>query len=130
MARIDKTESAIGVVRATLAADIDLETYPLDTIAGASINASGLAVVGAAGQTGFVGIVIPNKWLSKAGSPADIFKHGDVVDIAGLAAGTHYWLDAAGKLTAVSAAGLTYAGYTVEADRLVLSGFAGTRGAL
>lgn len=124
--RIDKTDSAIGVVRSVLSADVP--DIRLDTIVGAGLNASGQAVLGAAAQSGFVGIAIPTPWLSKAGQQIDIFKLGDVVDCVGLAAGTKYWLTAAGALTATSAAGLVYAGYTVEADRLVLSGFSGVVG--
>lgn len=122
MARVDKTESAIGVVRAVLDADIDSSLF--DTVVGVGLNASGRITVGAAGQTGFIGIMIPHKFLSKAGQQADIHKLGDVVDIEGLAAGTKYWIQADGSLGATGV-GLVYAGYTVEADRLVLSGFAG-----
>lgn len=121
--RIDKTDSAIGVVRGLLAADID--TANLDKVIGAAFNSTGKVVVGAAGQTGFVGLMIPSKFYRRAGSPVDIFKLGDIVDIVGLVAGTKYYLTAAGALTATAAAGLVYAGYTVEADRLVLSGFSG-----
>lgn len=123
MARVDKTNSAIGVVRATLSADLDEAL--IDTIVGVGLNASGQIVAGAASQSGFIGVILPTKWLSKAGQQADIFKHGDIVECEGLAAGTRYWLTAAGALTPTSAAGLVYAGYTVEADRLILSGFAG-----
>lgn len=126
MARIDKTDSAIGVVRAVLKADLDDDL--LDVVAAVGLDASGLAVVGAgaaASQTGTIGIVIGNKLLNKAGQQIDIFKLGDVVDLDGLAAGKKTYLAADGTLTQTSAAGLVYAGYTVEADRLVLSGFAG-----
>jgi hypothetical protein len=126
MARIDKTDSAIGVVRAVLSADIPDNL--LDEVTAVGINALGQAVVGAgaaASQSGTVGIVIGNKFLNKAGQQIDIFKLGDVVDIDGLVAGKKTWLAADGTLTQVSAAGLVYAGYTVEADRLILSGFAG-----
>jgi hypothetical protein len=126
MARIDKTDSAIGVVRAVLSADIPDNL--LDVVAAVGLDATGKAVVGAgaaAAQTGVIGIVIGNKFLNKAGQQIDIFKLGDVVDVPSLAAGKKTWLTAAGVLTQVSASGLVYAGYTVEADRLVLSGFAG-----
>ena len=118
MSRIDKTDSAIGVVRAVLSADISSTLF--DTVVGVGLNASGQIVVGAAGQTGFVGVMVPTKWLSKAGQQADIFKLGDIVDITGLAAGTAYWIKDDGTLTATPADGIAYAGYTVEADRLIL----------
>lgn len=123
MPRIDKTDSAIGVVRAVLSADIDESLF--DLVRGVGLNASGQALVAAAGTSGFVGIIIPNKYLAKQGMQIDIFKLGDVVDIAGLQAGKPVFIKADGTLTHTSAAGLVYAGYTVEADRLVLSGFAG-----
>jgi hypothetical protein len=126
MARIDKTDSAIGVVRAVLKADIPEALW--DEVSAVGLDASGLAVVGAGAagsQTGTIGIVIGNKYLAKAGMQIDIFKLGDVVDLEGLVAGSQTWLAADGTLTQASAAGLVYAGYTVEADRLVLSGFAG-----
>lgn len=124
MARLDHAESAIGVVRATLNADID--PAKVDTVVGVGLNASGRILVGAPGQTGIVGVIIPNRYLLKAGQQADIFKHGDIVDIEGLAAGTKYFIDPTnGSLSATATAGRVYAGYTVEADRLVLSGFAG-----
>lgn len=122
--RVDKTDSAIGVVRSVLAADV--ASNKLDTIVGVGLNAQGQILIGAAGQTGIVGVMIPTLWLSKAGQQADIFKLGDVVDCVGLAAGTNYWIvPATGALTPTATAGNVYAGYTVEADRLVLSGFAG-----
>lgn len=125
-ARVDKTDSAIGVVRAVLSADIPDNL--LDTVVAVGLNASGQAVVGAGAagsQTGTIGVTIPNPYLNVAGQQIDIFKLGDIVDITGLVAGKKTWLKADGTLTQVSAAGLVYAGYTVEADRLVLSGFAG-----
>lgn len=123
MARPDHVVSEL-VVRATLAADLDEDLF--DTVVGVSLDGTGKVVVGSAGQSGVVGVLVPTKWLSKAGAQVDIHKLGDIVDITGLAAGTRYWVAANGTLTATMAAGLVYAGFTVEADRLVLSGF--TRG--
>lgn len=120
MARPDHVVSEL-VVRAILNADIDEANF--DKVLGVSLNGTGKVVVGAAGQTGTVGVIVPTKWLSKAGSPVDIHRVGDIVDIVGLAAGTRYWVAADGTLTAAMAAGLVYAGHTVEADRLILSGF-------
>lgn len=126
MARPDHVDPTIGVVRAVLAADIPENL--LDTVQAAGLDAQGRAIVGAGAagsQTGTIGVIIPNKFLAKAGMQADIFKLGDIVDIPGLQAGKKTWLKADGTLTQTAATGLVYAGYTVEADRLVLSGFAG-----
>lgn len=120
MARPDHVVSEL-VVRAVLNADIDSANF--DKVLGVSLNGTGKVVIGAAGQSGTIGVIVPTKWLSKAGQQVDIHKLGDIVDITGLAAGTRYWVAADGTLTATMAAGLVYAGFTVEADRLVLSGF-------
>lgn len=120
MARPDHVVSEL-VERAVLNADLAENLF--DTVVGVSLNGTGKVVVGAGGQTGTIGVIVPTKWLSKAGAQVDIHKFGDIVDIEGLAAGTRYWVAANGTLTSVMAAGLVYAGHTVEADRLVLSGF-------
>lgn len=127
MARPDHVVAEL-VERAVLSADISSTLF--DKVTAVSLNASGQIVVGGTGQTGTVGVIVPSKWLSKAGQQADIHKYGDIVDCAGLAAGTNYWAAADGTLTATAATGLAFVGHTVEADRLVLSGFAGQRGAL
>lgn len=123
MARPDHVVSEL-VVRAPLAADIASDKF--DLVLGVSISATGKATIGAAGQTGFIGVVCPSKTLSKAGQPADIHRIGDLVDCVGLAAGTKYYLANDGTLSATATAGRVYVGYTVEADRLVLCGFGGT----
>lgn len=119
MARVDKTHSAVGVVRARLNADLDPDDF--DTVIGVGINAAGRAVRGS-GQTGVIGVLVPSKFHAKAGDVVDIFKLADIVDVTGLAAGTKYYSDAAGDLTATAGTNV-YVGYTVEADRLILSGF-------
>jgi hypothetical protein len=118
MARVDKTDSAVGVVRGTLAADIAQADWgkPL----GVSINASGLTVRGGAGPSGIVGVIIADKTNYKAGTRADIFKLGDIVECAGLTPGIKVYADNTTGLLSVSATGTTQVGYTVEADRLVL----------
>lgn len=137
MARVDKTNSAIGVVRGVLAADLNPNLF--DKVTGVGINSTGKVVVGA-GQTGIVGVLVPNRLYSKAGAPVDIFKIADIVDVGkgandtALAAGTTYWVDgttgalvAGGTLGAQpgsgagSTAGSVKLGYTVEADRLIIS---------
>jgi hypothetical protein len=122
-ARIDKTDSAVGVVRGVLNADVASGSWnkPL----GVGINASGKVVLGA-GTSGIVGIIIVDSTNYRAGSRCDIFKLGEVVltstDI--LVAGTNYTANTTtGVITsaAVSASQIQI-GYTVEADRLILKG--------
>jgi len=121
MARVDKTDSTIGVNRALLAADIEAADYGVPL--GVSINSSGLAVIGAEDQSGYVGIVIASRYNSAAGMPIDIFKFAEIVDCEGLVAGTKYFADVTdGTLTATATSNV-FVGYTIEADRLVLAGF-------
>ncbi len=130
MARIDKTHSAVGVVRAALNADLLTTDY--DTIIGVGLNAQGRIVKGG-GQTGIIGVINPSRARAKAGQVTDIFVLGDAVDCTGLAAGTTYWVDGTtGALVAGGAsgaqpgagagstAGSKRVGFTVEADRLVI----------
>lgn len=122
MARIDKTDSAVGVVRADLHEDIPADH--LDKIYGVGINALGHQVFGA-GQTGIIGVANPSKFHSKAARPADIFVLGDVVDCVGLSAGRKaYAANDTGDITTPAVAPdlstSTYVGFTVEADRLVI----------
>jgi len=121
MARVDKTDSAIGVTRAILSADIAPADYGIPV--GVSLNASGLVVVGGGGQTAIIGILVPNKYAATQGDPVDIIRHGELVDVVGLSAGTDIYVDATtGALTEVATANVA-TGFTVEADRLVLTGF-------
>jgi hypothetical protein len=131
MARIDKTDSAVGVVRAPLNFAIVPGDY--DTLIGVGLNAQGRIVRGA-GNTGILGVINPSKARTKIGQITDIFVLGDAVDCVGLAAGTVYYADgvtgalaagaagtgAAPGSGAGSTAGSTRIGFTVEADRLVI----------
>lgn len=118
MARIDKTDSAIGVFRAKAAADVASEA-DYDKVLGASLNASGQAVLKAAGQTGFVGVCLVDRTKRKAGAILDILTAGEIVEVTGLVAGTQYYLHAAtGALQTTPTK--HYVGHTVEADRLVV----------
>lgn len=131
MARIDKTDSAVGVVRAALNADLAPADY--DTVIGVGLNAQGRIVKGA-GNTGIIGVINPSRTRNKAGQITDIFVLGDVVDCTGLTAGTTYWVDGTTGALAAGAAGTGAApgtgpgstagsvrvGFTVEADRLVI----------
>ena len=118
MARVDKTDSAVGVVRAII--DVDFDAADFDEVIPVGLNASGRVVKGA-GQTGVIGVVIPGRTVYRAGQVADIFKLADIVEVDGLAAGTKYYAAADGTLGTVNTD--PYVGFTVEADRLILSGF-------
>lgn len=118
MARVDKTDSAVGVVRAKIAADFAQADW--DKVIPVGLDAQGRVVKGA-GQTGIIGVVIPGRTCYRAGQIADIFKLADIVENVGLTAGTKYYGSAAGALTTVNTD--TYVGFTVEADRLILAGF-------
>lgn len=134
MARVDKTDSAVGVVRAVLNADLSDDV--LDSVIGVGLNASGKIVVGA-GQTGIIGVMNPSRYFQKAGMPADIFVLADIEDIGEgpndptLDAGKAVYADNTTGELSHTAAGGTYVGYTVEADRLILAlgGGAGAEGA-
>ena len=122
-ARVDKTDSAVGVVRGTLSADITSGSW--NKMIAVGINSSGKVVVGA-GQSGIKGIVIVDGTNWRAGSRCDIFKLGEIVlsgaDI--LVAGTSYTANTTtGVVSSTAASGTQIAcGYTVEADRFVLQG--------
>lgn len=123
MARVDKTESAVGVVRAVLNAD--WADDHLDSVYGVGLNSTGKIVLGA-GQTGIIGVVNPSKFAAKAGLPTDIFVLADIEDIGDgdndptLDAGKKvYAHNTTGVLSHTAASG-TYVGFTVEADRLIL----------
>ena len=118
MARFDHVDSTIGIVRAPI--DTNIAKADWDTVIGVGINATGKAVKGA-GQTGVIGVAVPGRTVYRAGQVMDIMQKGDIVDVAGLAAGTKYYASAAGALTTTNTD--TYVGYTVEADRLVVAGF-------
>lgn len=123
MARYDKYSGVTGGFRARLAADINVANTPYDTVQGVGLDASGLAVVGAAGVSGFTGVTVVDATMRKAGTPIDIMTDGEIVEVEGTVAGTTYYLDANGDLTDVApAAGVNAikVGHTVEADRLVV----------
>lgn len=141
MARYDKYDPISGGFRAPLAADLTFDAAGQFGPIAVSLNASGRVVVGTAGQSGAVGVVVKNVPLypnlgnipgavnagvpigGKAGDIVDVMTNGEIVDITGLAAGTAYYAAANGTLTATPpAAGTagTKVGFTVEAGRLVV----------
>jgi hypothetical protein len=118
MAHVDKTESAVGVVRGVLGFDIVPSEY--DTVIPCGISATGTIVKGA-GQTGVIGVLVPSKTITKAGKATDIFVLADVVNCEGLQAGRKYYSTPDGALSTDAAAGANAPiGFTVEADRLLI----------
>jgi hypothetical protein len=116
MARYDKYDPISGGNRAALnAAWLDAD---LGQVIGVSLNASGKLVKGTAAQSGFAGVVCLTSSRA-ANDVVDVMQAGEIVECAGLAAGTKYYVTAAGALTA-TATGNYYVGFTVEADRLVV----------
>jgi hypothetical protein len=117
LARIDKYDPVAGGFRAPLNAAYTGTAAPV----GVGINTSGRALPGAAGNTGFVGILVkPDNAgpATPAGSIIDIMTNGEVVD-AGLVAGTTYYLNATTGVLQTTVTSY-YVGHTVEADRLVV----------
>lgn len=121
MARYDKYSGVTGGFRAPAAADQAEADY--DVVRGAALDAQGRVVFGAAGNSGFVGVTIVDRTKRRAGDILDVMTHGEIVNVAGLAAGTTYYLSATGALTNVApavGANALKVGHTVEADRLVV----------
>jgi hypothetical protein len=126
-ARIDKTESSVGVVRGTNNADIANTEW--NHMRAVGINASGKVVLGAS-QSGIVGIAIFDRTNYRAGRRVDIFKLGEVIltnDTAGndlLLAGTAYTANTTtGIITSAAASATQIAiGYTQENDRFIIKG--------
>lgn len=120
MPRIDKYEPLTGGTRAPLAA-----AWPaadLLKVVGVGLDANGRVVRAAPGNSGFIGVVVLTQ-VKNAGDIVDIMQDGDIVEMIGLAAGTTYYLSAAGALQAAApAAGVNgfRVGFTVEATRLVV----------
>lgn len=121
----------VGSFRAKLAADwLDAN---LKAVIAVSLNASGAVVVGTAGQSGFVGVVVLTKKLF-AGDVVDVLKYAEIVEFtksgpadaafAPAVAGQNYYAAAGGAAeTTAPGAGVNkgYIGHTVEADRLVVA---------
>lgn len=129
MARVDKTDSAVGVVRAILNTSWTDDELADEAPFGVGLNATGLIVKGA-GQTGIIGVCIPNpnQMNQYAGQPADIFVLADIVELADLDPGKAvYAHNTTGVLSHTATAG-TYVGFTVEEDRLILNLAGGVAG--
>lgn len=122
-ARVDKTESSVGVVRGTL--NIDIPQADWNKMRAVGINATGKVVLGA-GQSGIKGIAIFDRTNYRAGRRADIFKLGEIIlDGADLlVAGTSYTANTTTGVISSAIASVTQIaiGYTIENDRFVIQG--------
>lgn len=136
-ARYDKYEPIGGGFRAKLAADLTVDSEGSTGVKAVSLNASGQLVIGTAGQSGFVGVFVKNVPFypnlgsiagqanlavpigGKAGEVVDVMTSGEILDVAGLVAGTRYYATSAGGLSTTVVAG-ALVGWTVEATRLVV----------
>lgn len=135
--KYDKYEPIAGGFRAPLAADLTFDSTGHFGPKAMSLDVNGRAVVGTAGQSGFVGVLIKNVAMTpnlgniagqvNAGAPiggkakdiVDIMTDGEIVGVAGLDAGTKYYAAANGDLSDVEADG-PLVGWTVEATRLIV----------
>lgn len=119
MARVDKTESSVGVIRGTLNADIAQADWGKPV--GVSINTSGKVVRGTAGASGYVGVIIADKTNYRAGARCDIFRLAEIVEVTGMTPGVKVYAAAADGLLTTTATSNAYVGFMVEADRLVVN---------
>jgi len=135
MARYDKVDPISGSFRARLAADFPANQT--DLVLGVGLNANGLVVIGGANQLGVL-VLTSSKPVDGTRGPArpagdvvDIMTDGEITEFERVnggvgivrTAGTVYYTDADGALTAVApAAGVNgdRVGSTVEAARLVV----------
>jgi hypothetical protein len=120
-ARVDKTESAVGVTRGILNADIVQADW--GKVIGVSIASTGKVVRGTTGGTsGLVGVIIADKTNYKASSVCDIFKLGEIIeDTVVFTAGAKYYAAAADGLISTTVVAGNQVGFTVETDRLVVA---------
>lgn len=116
-ARYDKYDGVAGGFRVDAAAACPEAEF--DQVRGAALDVNGHMITGAAGNSGFVGVVIRDRTKRRAGNPQDVMTNGEIVDVTGLAAGTTYYLNAATGV--LGTAETRYkVGHTVEAWRLVV----------
>lgn len=121
MARYDKYEPKAGGFRAPLAADLPATSKtgngnPL----GATLDANGRVVFAGITADNLRGVVVTTKAL-KAGDVVDVMNGGEIVEMAGTAAGATVTSTAAGVIDDVAADATHFkVGFTVEATRLVV----------
>lgn len=145
MARYDKYDSEVSGFRAPLAANLVLTNQGFGPV-GVSLDANGRVVIGGPANSGLTGLLVKNMPQqaiagsvvlqgvtspgAMAGDVVDVMTYGEIVDLAGLLAGTTYYADGVtGALVAAAAGGGAPAGlavgskkvgWTVEATRLVV----------
>lgn len=138
-ARYDKVEPHIGIVRAPLAANLTFSAAGEFGPVAVSLDTNGRVVVGTAGQSGFVGVLIKNvpampaglatpvtvvnNWMGgRANDIMDIMTQGEIVDVTGLTAGNVVYAVPATGVLNNTPTGNVRVGFTVEATRLVVDG--------
>ena len=129
MARYDKYDPVNGGFRAVLVAAI--ASSAVGGIIAVSLDANGKVVVGTAAQSGFVGVICPDKVFA-AGDVIDVMTSGEIVEFTtgangaafgAAVAGQIYTANASGAIqTTIPAAGVNYdrVGHSVEATRLIV----------
>jgi len=139
MSRYEQVEPHVGIVRAPLAANLTLNADGTFGPIAVSLDANGKVVVGTAGQSGFIGVLVKNvpmipagrftaaqtinNWMgARAGDIVDVMIQGQIALTTGLGAGQQIFaIPATGVLT-TTASGNVRVGFTVETDRLVVDG--------
>lgn len=139
--RWDKYDGYVGNYRASLAADIDLDTEA-NAVLAVGHDANGAVVVGG-GQTGVCGLMIVAVGVdihgnllngginNMAGDPADVGAHGEITnfnpynaadpeDSPAPLAGTNYYGHPDGSVLTTRPDGAVYVGHTAEATRLIV----------
>lgn len=143
MARYDKYDPIAGGFRAKLGAALTLSNGSIGPVA-VSLNASGNAVVGTAGQSGAVGVIVknvakgpvgpwgtdlrggtPNAYApigAQAGDVVDVMTNGEIVDLdtTDFPAGSKIYAAADGSLSTTGGTGAVLVGFTAEAGRLIV----------
>ena len=128
-ARYDKYDPISGGFRGMLAADITPAADGTYGPVAVSLNSSGKVVVGTAGPSGLVGIMVVNRWKDfppKTGEIVDIMTSGEIVFEGGSSfdPGIPVYVTPAGVLTDededVSNNPYTQIGWTTHDDRLVV----------
>ena len=116
MPRYDKYDPYDGGFRAPLSAAVSAANK--NVLYAVSLNSAGRVVVGTTGgQTGIVGVMVAHRALA-VGQIVDVMTDGEIVEMEGLAAGTVYYAQANGTVTAVASSDRV--GHTVEAGRLIV----------
>ncbi len=139
MAKYDQVEPHVGIVRAPLAADLTFDANGMCGPLGVSLDTNGRVVIGTAGNSGFIGVLVKNvpvvpagrftaaqtvnNWMGgRAGDVVDVMIQGQIALSTPLAAGSQvYAIPGTGVLT-VTASGNVRVGFTVEGSRLVVDG--------